>query len=165
MKSLSLNQPHAIVMVGIPGRGKTFFATKFSDTFHAPLVSVESILPHAESVEAAHKLADKQLEELLKTNQSLVLEMAASTRTERMDLAKRLRAKGYAPLVVWVQTDPETARQRVAKDKSKDEGQFDGQRFELHGRRRGRTGGSGLDVGHRPIAPRRGYRGEIGSPS
>ena len=127
MKSLSLNQPHAIVMVGIPGSGKTFFATKFSDTFHAPLVSVESILPHAESVEAAHKLADKQLEELLKTNQSLVLEMAASTRTERMDLAKRLRAKGYAPLVVWVQTDPETARQRVAKDKSKDEGQFDGQ--------------------------------------
>lgn len=127
MKSLSLTQPHAIVMVGIPGSGKTFFATKFSDTFHAPLVSTEHIAPHARDAEAAHRIADTHLDELLKTGQSLVLEVAASTRTERMNLAKKLRSKGYTPLIVWVQTDEDTARQRIAKDKAKDESTFDGQ--------------------------------------
>lgn len=127
MKSLSLTQPHAIVMVGIPGSGKTFFATKFSDTFNAPLVSTETLVPHARDEEAAHRIAEQHLDELLKTGQSVVLEVAASTRTERLSLAKKLRAKGYTPLVVWVQTDEETARQRVAKDKAKGESTFDGQ--------------------------------------
>lgn len=127
MKSLSLHQPHAIIMVGIPGSGKTFFASKFSETFKAPLVSVERIAPHVENEASAHTLAQIQLEELLKTNQSLVLEVPSGSRTERMSLAKKLRSHDYVPLVVWVQTDTETARQRLARDKAKDESVFDGQ--------------------------------------
>lgn len=127
MKSLSLTQPHAIIMVGIPGSGKTYFASKFSDTFHAPYVCTEALLPYARDTEAARKIAELTLNEVLKTNQSLILEVASSTRTERMSLAKTLRAKGYTPLVVWVQTDKDTAKQRIMRDKAKDEAAFDAQ--------------------------------------
>ena len=45
MKSLQLDKPHAIVMVGIPGSGKSFFADKFSAMFNAPYVE-QMVLDH-----------------------------------------------------------------------------------------------------------------------
>lgn len=50
-----------------------------------------------------------------KTKQSLVLEPATGTRQERTEYAKLLRAAGYKPLYVWVQTDLITAKQRVKR--------------------------------------------------
>lgn len=115
MKSLSLSRPHAIIMVGIPGSGKTFFSKKFSETFHAPRVALEDITPHAASLEAAAELARQQVEELLKTGQSVILELSTEARQNRTELAKLLRDHGYEPLFVWVQTDNATAMQRAAK--------------------------------------------------
>jgi predicted kinase len=127
MKSLSLTQPHAIVMVGIPGSGKTFFAQKFSDTFNAPFVNIDAIVPHSKDSEAAYAIANLQLTELLKTKLSLLIEVDSATRTARRDLAQYLRKNGYVPLYVWVQTDPETARQRLKRLREKDSETFDAQ--------------------------------------
>lgn len=113
MKSLSLSQPHLIALVGIPGSGKTFFAEKFAETFHAPYVSHEKIAVFAK--DAAKPITFIQLEELLKTNQSVVVDGLTDTRTERADLAKIARANGYETLFVWVQTDPQTAKIRTMK--------------------------------------------------
>lgn len=126
MKSLSLTQPHAIVMVGIPGSGKTFFAKQFSDTFNAPLVTINDILPHSRDEQSAHTLAHTQLEELLKTKLSVVVEIDTATRTARRELATKLRSAGYKPLTVWVQTDPDTAFQRHRRN-GQDADSFDGQ--------------------------------------
>lgn len=115
MKALSLSQPHAIIMVGIPGSGKTHFAKKFSDTFNAPMVSLDYVVPHAKDFASAGSLIEQQLTELLKTNQSIILEVNTSTRQNRTELAKLLREAGYAALFVWVQTDKETARKRYAR--------------------------------------------------
>jgi len=116
MKSLSLSQPHAIVMVGVPGSGKTFFAEKFAETFNAPYIDVTKIA-HMAGIEhsVAATIADMQLRELLKTKSSIIIEGSSDTRTERMALAKLLRSAGYQALYVWVQTDPETARLRSVK--------------------------------------------------
>jgi predicted kinase len=116
MKSLSLTQPHLIVMVGVPGAGKSFFAEKFAETFHAPYVSLEKILPFTTTVSDASHLMQQQTTELLKTRQSIILEGDTDTRTERDKLARQARIAGYETLLVWVQTDPITAKSRSVRE-------------------------------------------------
>ena len=116
MKSLSLTKPHLIVMVGVPGSGKSFFAEKFAETFHAPYVSLEKIAVYIpEDPEASDAVISYQLDELLKTGQPVLLEASTDTRVARLELAKKARANGYDTLLVWVQTDPATARSRATR--------------------------------------------------
>lgn len=115
MKSLTLSKPHVIVMVGVPGSGKSFFAEKFADTFHAPYISRDKISALVPDTEVADKLVLLQLSEFLKTKQSIIVEGPALTRTERSEIAKLVRRAGYECLLVWVQTHPDTARVRSLK--------------------------------------------------
>jgi predicted kinase len=122
MKSLSLSQPHLIIMTGVPGSGKSFFAEKFADMFRAPYVCYEkiSILCNGSDSVAVRDLFYYQIDELLKTQQAVIIEGLSDTRTERSELARKARAAGYVPLLLWVQTDPSTAKSRatrVAKNK------------------------------------------------
>jgi adenylate kinase family enzyme len=120
MKSLSLSQPHVIVMVGAPGSGKSFFAEKFSETFNAPFASLEKIIPFAKSATAANTLFEQQVEELLKTRQSLVIEGITASRVARDAFARKAKQAHYEVLFVWVQTDPATAKSRALR-KAKDD--------------------------------------------
>lgn len=116
MKSLSLTKPHLITLIGVPGSGKTFFADKFSETFHAPFINIDTVVSlSGSSLVASKKLADYQLDELLKTKQTILLEGLADTRVERSELAKKAQKAGYELLFVWVQTDTATAKQRATK--------------------------------------------------
>jgi predicted kinase len=115
MKSLSLNQPHAIVMVGIPGSGKSFFAEKFAETFNAPYVNYDTFRPFISDSKQLSKVLAHQMRELLKTNYSIVVEGVAQTRAERTELAKYLKQHGYETVFIWVQTDPRTALTRSLK--------------------------------------------------
>lgn len=114
MKQLSLAKPHAIVMVGIPGSGKSFFAQKFSETFHAPFINQDKLRTFAP--DTSDELVDYLLEEFLKTGQSIIIEGSVDTRTERSELTRKIRAAGYEVLLVWVQTDQNTAKARAAKE-------------------------------------------------
>ncbi|HEX6416483.1 MAG TPA: AAA family ATPase [Candidatus Saccharimonadales bacterium] len=119
MKSLSLTKPHLIVVVGVPGSGKTFFAQKFADTFSAPYINTEKITELSAGDSAATKnLLNYCLDELLKTRQSIIIEGTGDTRTERADLARKARAAGYETLITWVQTDPTTAKSRSTRRSS-----------------------------------------------
>lgn len=118
MKSLSLNQPHAIVMLGIPGSGKTFFAEQFAATFGAPLVNIDDIAKHAATEKAAYSLAEQQINELLKTKHTIVIEIGSATKQSRIYLSQKLKKAGYKPLYIWVQTDVDTAYARTAKQKN-----------------------------------------------
>jgi predicted kinase len=116
MKSLSPAKPHIIAVVGLPGSGKTFFAEKFSETFHAPYVDKEKLrnLTNLDD-QALDVVMDYQVDELLKTHQSLIIEGRSDTRTERAELNKKARKAGYETLFVWVQTDPAAAKSRAFK--------------------------------------------------
>lgn len=116
MKSLSLSQPHLIILTGIKGSGKTFFAEKFAETFHAPYISREWIDEIVSDKTIASKIITKQLDELLKTKQSIVIDGLASTRTDRVELGHKAREAGYDTMLIWVQTDPVTAKNRAIKD-------------------------------------------------
>lgn len=123
MKSLSLNKPHVIVMVGIPGSGKSFFAEQFADTFNAPLVSNGRLRdelfnePTYSSDEQTiiRRVSDYMLDELYKTQRTFIYEGEADARIERHDIAKKARSAGYEPLFIWVQTESSTAKLRVKK--------------------------------------------------
>lgn len=115
MKSLSLTKPHLIIMVGLPGSGKSFFAEKFAETFHVPYVCQQKI--EELSADNGEALTQLLLTELFKTSQSIIFEGATGSRTERAALFKTARAAGYEPLIIWVQVDQFTAQDRsiVAK--------------------------------------------------
>lgn len=116
MKSLSLAQPHIIIMVGVPGAGKTFFAEKFAETFSAPYLSLEKIIPYTTNDSDAATLLQYHLAEVLKTRRTFIIEGNTDTRTERDKLTRQAKTAGYESLIVWVQTDPATAKSRSIRD-------------------------------------------------
>jgi len=123
MKPLNLAAPHLIIMVGIPGSGKTFFAEHFASTFSAPYVSFERIRDELFKNQAGDR--DQQivvsrasnllLSELLKTGQTIVYEGLTDAANVRQELAKIARSKSYEPLFVWVQTESLSAKERATK--------------------------------------------------
>ncbi|MDN5819455.1 MAG: ATP-binding protein [bacterium] len=120
MKSLSLAKPHLLIVVGVPGSGKSFFAEKFADTFCAPFISFNTLrtqiiadpMYDRGEYEVLSRVATYILDETLKTKQTIVLEAQGATKTERLELAKKARKSGYEPLLVWVQVDKPTAKKR-----------------------------------------------------
>lgn len=116
MRPLSPASPHAIVMVGIPGSGKSTFAERFADTFQAPILNRIKLqkdlgLDH----DQADKLAEVILKEYVKTHKTLILEGGTDTKDEREALLKTLHKAGYRALLVWVQTDAAESRRRALK--------------------------------------------------
>ncbi|MEO5950210.1 MAG: AAA family ATPase [Candidatus Saccharimonadales bacterium] len=123
MKLLQLSKPHMLIMVGIAGSGKSFFAEKFADTFQAPLISDNQLGRHladfglhsSESDHLLKKLTDLQLNELLKTGRTIILDIDSDTTSDRALLATKARKNNYETLIIWVQTDQVTAIDRVVK--------------------------------------------------
>ncbi len=119
MKSLHLAQPHAIVVIGIPGSGKTTFVDKFAETFNAPRVSQKSMEDLNLPASAAKSAAKSQLVELVKTGATIIVDIDTNSRSARTELSQYLKSKGYSVLFIWVQTENDTAQQRYLKDKKK----------------------------------------------
>ncbi len=118
MKSLGLFSPHLIIMVGMPGAGKTAFATKFADTFSAPHISRHTLASIGTDETAIHDVALELLTEIMKTKQTIVFDGDADMRDDRTELTKVAAKHGYKPLFIWVQADQDTAKQRTLKHSS-----------------------------------------------
>lgn len=114
MKSLQLTKPHLIVVVGIPGSGKSFFASQFSKTFNAPFLNFTE-LQSTFGDDLASKVWDYTLDQLCLTKQTVILEGPGNTKNERRALSAFARSKGYQTLFIWVQTEPATAQNRATK--------------------------------------------------
>ena len=123
MKSLSLSRPLVILMLGVPGAGKSFFARQFSDTFSAPVVSFDRLRyelfaePKFSRDEETiiDRVAISQVEELIKTKKTFIIDGAMGTRVNRANVEKIAKAHEYGTLIVWVQTDPQTSKLRSLK--------------------------------------------------
>lgn len=116
MKSLTTPRSHAVIMVGIPGSGKSTFAERFADTFQAPLVS-QALLEKKYNLSeaAAQDLQLDILKEFLKTNKTVLIDGGFGQRSRRLALHKLLSKAGYQPFIVWVQTDTNEAHARATK--------------------------------------------------
>lgn len=127
MKSLSLSKPLILIIVGLPGSGKSFFAKQFSETFSAPSVSYDRlrfvIFPGQDFTKDEQSTIDQvanfEMDELLKTKKTFIVDGGGLTRSHRLEIRKKAQAKGYDTLLVWVQTDQNTAKYRSMKRSSR----------------------------------------------
>jgi predicted kinase len=118
MKSLHLTKPHLLIVVGIPGAGKTFFAEKFAETFNAPFIHYQALQTTPQtplSEEETAELAGMMYREIVKTGQTIIIEGPGASRVEREALGRLARQADYEHLFIWVQTEPATARTRAVR--------------------------------------------------
>ena len=118
MKPLTPTTPHVIIMVGIPGAGKSTFTEHFSKTFNAPVVDYDKAFNIVGSVQAASQVTDLLLDQLLKTRHTLIYEGPTSNKAGRAAVIKKITTAGYQPLLVWVQTESAEALRRSTKKQS-----------------------------------------------
>jgi predicted kinase len=118
---LSASQPLLILVVGIPGSGKSFFARQFAEKYKFFCIDTgryESELAglHSSNKDVmliAKKLANATFEEALKSFKHIVLEGSFNTKREREVIVNKAKKAGFEALVVWTQTDLETAEMRA----------------------------------------------------
>ena len=123
MKVLGISKPHLVIMIGIPGSGKSFFAEHFAETFKAPIISFNKLRKNAPKLishtqndnKLVHDIADCMLDEVLKTERTVIYDGEANSRTERDNITKKAKQFGYEPLFVWVQTELLTAKKRAIR--------------------------------------------------
>lgn len=123
MKPLTSASPHAIIMIGIPGAGKSTFADHFAETFQAPIVSETKLQRQYDLSEpAAETLRDTILTEYMKTHRTVLIDGGLEAKDKREELVRKLIKSGYRPLIVWVQTDTTEAFRRASKPYPKGSG-------------------------------------------
>ena len=116
MKPITPASPHAIIMVGIPGSGKSMFAEHFAETFKAPIIN-ESRIAYEAGLDAdqTEAVSNLLLNEVLKTERTFLLEAANLTKARRASLVATITKAGFRTLVVWVQTEAVEAKRRALK--------------------------------------------------
>lgn len=127
MKPLDLNSPHLIIMIGIPGSGKTYFAEKFAKTFKAPLISFENLLTNLSKlsddkkilIDVVNNIMTNTLLETAKSQRTIIYDGQNNSRLSCDSLVKTAKSLGYEPMFVWVQTDINTAKKRFIKTMTK----------------------------------------------
>jgi len=120
MKGLSLSRPIVMMVVGIPGAGKSHFARQFADVFRTPLVSFDKIRYQLFSEPQFSKdeellvasLMNGQMQELYKTQKSFIIDGAVNSRAARSEIERVARTHDYGYLTIWVQTDNDSAMYR-----------------------------------------------------
>lgn len=115
MKPTSPSLPHAIIMIGIPGAGKTYFAENFSKNFLLPHINQGLIRGSSNSQKASDMLTLNFLNELLKTKRTIIIDGDTAKRRQRTALAALVKKAGYVPLFIWVQTATPDAERRSVK--------------------------------------------------
>lgn len=126
MKPLTPAIPHAIIMMGIPGSGKSTFAERFAETFQAPIVNVTGVMREADlAADQAAVVGAALLKEVLKSKRTFIYEGETHSFDLRTAFVKDLTKKGFKPLIVWVQTDTTESRRRAVKPYPKGSGLTD----------------------------------------
>jgi len=116
MKSLQLNKPHLLVMVGMPGAGKSTFAQQFAATFNAPFVDYAALAGvTGGDPELTYRMADYLIDQLLRTKQTIIIDGPGDRLADRREIVRLARHHGYSPLFIWVQTEPTTTEHRSVR--------------------------------------------------
>ncbi|MDR1969849.1 MAG: ATP-binding protein [Candidatus Nomurabacteria bacterium] len=127
MDKLTLSNPVVIVVIGLPGAGKSFFATQFATSLDVALVSEDKIRwtlfahhTYNENENAIVKqVANMMVAELFKTKETFILDGGHNDRASRAILTTQAKKAGYDVFTVIVQTDTPTAKQRSTKRHAK----------------------------------------------
>lgn len=109
-KSHSPSGQRAILVFGAPCSGKTTFSEQFAAQFNATFYDLDAL---KEKHNLSRQFILLLVSEIAKTGSTLVLEGGIETEKDRRELAEILRAAGYTPTLIWIQTDVSTIRARL----------------------------------------------------
>lgn len=123
MEPITLPNPTIIQVVGLPGAGKSFFASQFAETLGAPIVSRDKIrwllfshhgYTHDEEF-IVSQVADMLIAELIKTHKTFILDGGYNSRAARDRLDALAKKHSYRVITVIVQADELAAKTRSIK--------------------------------------------------
>ena len=104
------SKPRALLVFGAPCSGKTTFAEKFARKFDLAYYDFGEIRKD-------NRLTKKNmllLVELIgRTGKNIIIEGCLDTEKDRTEMRNALRAAGYEPTLIWIQTDITTIRLRL----------------------------------------------------
>lgn len=123
METPSLSTSHLVIMLGVPGAGKSFFAEHFAETFSAPIISYDRLHKELNLCEIDQKTENSVIshvlkymfEEISKTKRTIIFDGRIYSRASCEELTKIAHKLGYKPLFILVQTDLNTAKHRIIK--------------------------------------------------
>jgi len=130
MDKATLPKATVIVVIGLPGSGKSFFATQFAASLDVALISEDKIrwmlfshhtYDNNENT-VVKQVSNMMIEELFKTKKTFVLDGGYDERVTRQALNTQAKKAGYSLLTIVVQTDLPTAKQRSSKRSAKNPG-------------------------------------------
>lgn len=118
---LSGAQPLFILVVGVPGSGRSFFARQFADSykfFYVDTGRYESIVSslgvsNVEVHSAVAQITDANLDQALRSFKHIIMEGPYYSAKDRDEILNRAQKAGFGTLIVWVQTDIETSECRA----------------------------------------------------
>jgi predicted kinase len=120
MNKSRIIQPILVYMYGLPGAGKTFVSRQLAEALGIVHVSSDRLRfelfdePHYDRSEyqIISHLMDYMTGEFLNNGLSVVYDISVNRLADRRQLRDMARKLGAKELMVWVQTDAETAWQR-----------------------------------------------------
>lgn len=133
MKKLELNSPLIIIMMGLPGAGKTFFARQFANNLNFGYISEDRIRhdifiePKFSNEEQAiiRRVMGYMIEELSRVKKHIILDGRFLNSNERQKIHQVMLTAGYQSLTVWVQTEEDLAKRRASRrDKRKPDDKY-----------------------------------------
>lgn len=122
MKHLELSPPLLIIVMGLPGSGKSFFGRQFAEEYALPRISEDVIRyelfekPQFNNDEAdiIERIFNYALSQVVVTGETVICEGSYLKTKQRKNLATIAKTNGYKTLTVWLQTDLETSMKRAA---------------------------------------------------
>ena len=109
MEGNKKNKPRALLVFGAPCSGKSTFSEKFAKKFGLAFYDLSKLSESGFS----HEQIITVLKLILRTRQTIIIEGCLNTEAERVEMRNLLRADGYEPALIWIQTDITTIRNRL----------------------------------------------------
>ena len=109
-KSHSPSGQRAILVFGAPCSGKTTFSEQFAAQFNATFYDLDAL---KEKHNLSRQFILLLISEIAKTGATLIIEGGIDTEKDLRELTEVLRAAGYTPTLIWMQTDVSTIRMRL----------------------------------------------------
>ena len=144
-----LNKPLLIVFIGMPGSGKTYFASRLAEKIEAVRINSDAMRlaifgshDRVEEIRASKQsyLLNSQVfgamhysaKQILERGHSVIYEAQQTKRRNRREIERIADECGAIPVLIWVQTNVEVAKSRgVSRDATDDTHRYTEEKMEF----------------------------------
>ena len=133
MQKIVTNQPVLVMLYGFPGAGKTHFSSQLAGSLTAAHLQADRIRHELfdtpkydkEENDIVEHLALYMTEEFIKAGVNVIFDADVSRLTQRRALRDIARKAGAQPILIWLQIDIDSAKQRISnRDRRKTEDKY-----------------------------------------